>query len=110
METTLPCPLFDADNHLHETQDSLTRFLPAAYQDAISYVQTNGRTKIAVRSQISGYVPIPPTAQRMSVHINQELVADTSNAPASPSAGSHSPGPRPPANSLLRSRAAIIWR
>jgi predicted TIM-barrel fold metal-dependent hydrolase len=55
----LPYPLFDADNHLYETEDSLTRFLPKAYEDAIQYVQLNGRTKIAIRGQISEYIPNP---------------------------------------------------
>lgn len=59
MKATLPYPLFDADNHLYETQDSLTQFLPAHYKDAIQYVQINGRTKIAVRGQITEYIPNP---------------------------------------------------
>jgi predicted TIM-barrel fold metal-dependent hydrolase len=56
---TFPYPLFDADNHLYETQDSLTKYLPTQYQGAIQYVQVNGRTKIAIRGQISDYIPNP---------------------------------------------------
>jgi predicted TIM-barrel fold metal-dependent hydrolase len=59
VKSKLPFPLFDADNHLYETQDSLTRFLPKLYKDAIQYVQINGRTKIAIRGQISEYIPNP---------------------------------------------------
>jgi predicted TIM-barrel fold metal-dependent hydrolase len=59
VDSGLPYPLFDADNHLYETEDSLTRFLPKAYADAIQYVQVNGRTKIAIRGQISEYIPNP---------------------------------------------------
>ena len=55
----LPYPLFDCDNHLYETQDALTRHLPKRYEGAIQYVQVNGRTKIAVRGQISDYIPNP---------------------------------------------------
>jgi predicted TIM-barrel fold metal-dependent hydrolase len=55
----LPYPLFDADNHLYETQEALTKFLPKEYAGAIQYVQINGRTKIAVRGQISEYIPNP---------------------------------------------------
>lgn len=55
----LPYPLFDADNHLYETKDALTRYLPEKYADIIQYVQVNGRTKIAVRGQISQYIPNP---------------------------------------------------
>ena len=55
----LPYPLFDADNHLYETEESLTKYLPKEYKQAIQYVQVNGRTKIAVRGQISEYIPNP---------------------------------------------------
>ncbi|MEU8896041.1 amidohydrolase family protein [Nocardia sp. NPDC048505] len=57
--TTLPYPLFDADNHLYETEESLTKYLPDKYKKAIQYVQVNGRTKIAVRGHISEYIPNP---------------------------------------------------
>jgi predicted TIM-barrel fold metal-dependent hydrolase len=54
-----PYPLFDADNHLNETEDALTRYLPKQYASAIQYVQVKGRTKIAIRGQISDYIPNP---------------------------------------------------
>src|SRR4051812_35095133 len=56
----LPYPLFDADNHLYETEEALTKYLPEQYAGAIRYVQVDGRTKIAVRGQISEYIPTPP--------------------------------------------------
>ena len=52
-------PVFDADNHLYETREALTRYLPDAYQGAIDYVDVHGRTKIVVRGQISDYIPNP---------------------------------------------------
>jgi len=52
-------PVFDADNHLYETRDALTRYLPPEYQGAIDYVEVHGRTKIVVRGQISDYIPNP---------------------------------------------------
>ncbi|WP_194903658.1 amidohydrolase family protein [Catenulispora rubra] len=55
----LPYPLFDADNHLYETEEALTKHLPKEYAGAIQYVQVNGRTKIAIRGQISEYIPNP---------------------------------------------------
>ena len=55
----LDYPLFDADNHLYEPQEALTRYLPKEYQSAIQYVQVKGRTKIAIRGQISDYIPNP---------------------------------------------------
>src|SRR4051812_614479 len=51
--------VFDADNHLYETQDALTKHLPARYKGAIDYVQVRGRTKIVVRGHISEYIPNP---------------------------------------------------
>lgn len=59
MAAELTYPLFDADNHLYETEESLTKYLPGQYRDAIRYVQVNGRTKIAIRGVISDYIPNP---------------------------------------------------
>ncbi len=55
-------PLFDADNHLYETEEALTKYLPKEYKDVVQYVQVNGRTKIAFRGQISNYIPNPTFA------------------------------------------------
>ncbi|GAA5060409.1 amidohydrolase family protein [Nocardia callitridis] len=55
----LPYQLFDADNHLYEPEEALTKFLPERYRSAIKYVQVDGRTKIAIRGQISEYIPNP---------------------------------------------------
>ena len=58
-EPALDIPVFDADNHLYETQDALTKYLPDRYEGAIDYVECAGRTKIVVRGQISEYIPNP---------------------------------------------------
>ena len=55
----VPFPIFDADNHLYEPPEALTKFLPKEYKDYVQYVQVNGRTKIALRGQISNYIPNP---------------------------------------------------
>ena len=55
----LPYPLFDSDNHLYETEEAMTKYLPEEYQGAIEYVQIRGRTKIAIRGQITEYIPNP---------------------------------------------------
>ncbi|MFF0490190.1 amidohydrolase family protein [Nocardia sp. NPDC004068] len=55
----LPYQLFDADNHLYETEEALTKYLPKEYDGAIKYVEINGRKKIAVLGQISEYIPNP---------------------------------------------------
>lgn len=59
MTTPNGLPVFDADNHLYETEESFLRHLPSRYKSAIQYVQVNGRTKIAVGGQISEYIPNP---------------------------------------------------
>jgi predicted TIM-barrel fold metal-dependent hydrolase len=55
----LDIPVFDADNHLYETKDALTKFLPDRHKRVIDYVEVRGRTKIVVRGQISEYIPNP---------------------------------------------------
>jgi predicted TIM-barrel fold metal-dependent hydrolase len=52
-------PIFDADNHMYETREAFTKFLPKEYKAAIRYVEVDGRTKIAVLGQISEYIPNP---------------------------------------------------
>ena len=59
MTSTSGIPVFDADNHLYETQDAFTRHLPARYKNAVRYVNVDGRTKIAVGGMISEYIPNP---------------------------------------------------
>src|SRR6478735_404330 len=59
MSRTCDFPVFDADNHLYETKDAFTRHLPDKYKRAIDYVEVRGRTKIALRGQISDYIPNP---------------------------------------------------
>jgi predicted TIM-barrel fold metal-dependent hydrolase len=52
-------PVFDADNHMYETADAFTKFLPPAYEGLVKYVDVAGRTKIAVGNVISDYIPNP---------------------------------------------------
>ena len=56
----IDCPVFDADNHLYETKDAFTKFLPDRYKSAIDYLDVRGRTKIVVRGKISEYIPNTP--------------------------------------------------
>ena len=55
----LPYSTFDADNHLYENRDALTKFLPPEYEGVIKYVDINGRTKLAIRDKICDYIPNP---------------------------------------------------
>src|SRR5215471_6812010 len=55
----LPYQLFEADNHLYESEHAFLCYLPKQYASAVQYVQIKGRTKIAIRGQISEYIPNP---------------------------------------------------
>jgi predicted TIM-barrel fold metal-dependent hydrolase len=59
MARKLDFPVFDADNHMYETRDAFTRYLPERYRDAIKYVEIDGRTKIMIRGVVSEYIPNP---------------------------------------------------
>jgi hypothetical protein len=52
-------PIFDADDHLPETREAFTRFLPDHYKDVVRYVDIDGRTKFLVNVRISEYIPNP---------------------------------------------------
>jgi len=67
----LDFPVFDADNHMYETQDALTKFLPQSHAGLVDYVQVRGRTKIAVKGRISDYIP-NPTFERVAAPGAQE--------------------------------------
>jgi predicted TIM-barrel fold metal-dependent hydrolase len=51
--------VFDADNHLYETEDSLTRHLPSTHRDLIRFVEVRGRKKLVVRDRLTEFIPNP---------------------------------------------------
>ncbi len=51
--------IFDADNHMYETRDAFTKFLPERYKNLVKYVEVDGRTKIMVKGRVSEYIPNP---------------------------------------------------
>ncbi len=59
MAPRLGFPVFDGDNHLYETRDALTKFLPPEYRAAIRYVEVDGRTKIATLGRSATTFPTP---------------------------------------------------
>jgi predicted TIM-barrel fold metal-dependent hydrolase len=68
----LDFPVFDADNHMYETTDAFTKYLPAGYSGLVKYVQVDGRTKIALKNKISDYIP-NPTFSKVAPPGAQEL-------------------------------------
>jgi predicted TIM-barrel fold metal-dependent hydrolase len=81
----LDFPVFDADNHMYETTDAFTKYLPAQYNGLVKYVQVNGRTKIALRNVISDYIP-NPTFNKVAPPGAQELEFQLKNPHAKPRA------------------------
>jgi predicted TIM-barrel fold metal-dependent hydrolase len=58
-ERRLAYPTFDADNHMYENRDALTKFIPDEFDGVIKYVEVNGRTKVAIKDKLSDYIPNP---------------------------------------------------
>lgn len=72
MSRNLDIPIFDADNHMYETTDAFTKYLPAEYSQVVKFVEVNGRTKIALKNVISDYIP-NPTFNKVAQPGAQEL-------------------------------------
>jgi predicted TIM-barrel fold metal-dependent hydrolase len=65
MSKVTEAPIFDADQHMYETPDALTRYLPERYQRAVQFVQVGRHTRIAIRGKITEYIP-NPTFERVA--------------------------------------------
>ena len=63
MPRRLDYPVFDADNHMYETTDAFTKYLPEEYAGLVKYVEVNGRTKIALQEQDQRVHPEPDLQQ-----------------------------------------------
>lgn len=59
MATALDFDVYDADNHLYETEDAFTRHLPDAHRNLFRFVEINGRKKLVVRGTITEFIPNP---------------------------------------------------
>jgi predicted TIM-barrel fold metal-dependent hydrolase len=59
MGTDLGFAVFDADNHLYETEDAFTRHLPKAHRDLFRFVEIRGRKKLVVRDRLTEFIPNP---------------------------------------------------
>ena len=52
-------PIFDADQHMYENLDALTRYLPEEFQPKVQFVQIGRHTRIAILNKITDYMPNP---------------------------------------------------
>ncbi len=59
MPKSLPFPVYDADHHLYESADALTRYLPDRYKRDFYFVEREGRTKLVINGMLSEFIPNP---------------------------------------------------
>jgi hypothetical protein len=45
--TSLPYPVYDADNHLYESEEAMTAHLPRKWRKEFCYVDVGGPKKLA---------------------------------------------------------------
>jgi predicted TIM-barrel fold metal-dependent hydrolase len=58
-------PIFDADQHMYETPEALTKYLPEQFKQAVQFVSVGKRTRIAILNKITDYIP-NPTFERVA--------------------------------------------
>ena len=52
-------PVFDADQHMYETGDALTKYLPDQYKRAVQYAQIGKQTRIVINNKVTDFIPNP---------------------------------------------------
>ena len=100
----LDFPVFDADNHLYETEDAFTRHLPAAHKNLFRFVEINGRKKLIVRNMLTEFIPNPtfevvaPPGAHMSFYAGQnpegKTLRELTGTPIRAIPAFREPGPR----------------
>jgi predicted TIM-barrel fold metal-dependent hydrolase len=59
VDDTKAFEIWDADNHMYETIDAYTRYLPEKYSEALKFVDINGRKKLQILGTITETIPNP---------------------------------------------------
>src|SRR5882757_1801966 len=65
MSQITEAPIFDADTHMYETAEAVTKFLPKKFQRSLQFVQIGKRTRIAINNKITEFIP-NPTFERVA--------------------------------------------
>jgi predicted TIM-barrel fold metal-dependent hydrolase len=52
-------PVFDADQHMYETAEALTKYLPERYAQAVQYAQIGRHTRIVINGRVTDFIPNP---------------------------------------------------
>ncbi len=58
-------PIFDADQHMYETAESLTKYLPEKYSRAVQFAQIGRQTRIVINNKVNDFIP-NPTFERVA--------------------------------------------
>lgn len=58
-------PIFDADQHMYETAEALTKFLPDRYRRAVQYAQIGRQTRVVINNRVTDFIP-NPTFERVA--------------------------------------------
>jgi hypothetical protein len=58
-------PIFDADQHMYETPESLTKYLPEKYARAVQFAQIGRQTRIVINNRVNDFIP-NPTFERVA--------------------------------------------
>ena len=58
-------PIFDADQHMYETSDALTKYLPEQYARAVQYAQIGRQTRVVINNRVTDFIP-NPTFERVA--------------------------------------------
>lgn len=59
MDDTRAFEVWDADNHMYETIDAYTRYLPQKYSEALKFVDIKGRKKLQILGVVTETIPNP---------------------------------------------------
>ncbi len=59
MANPIGYPIYDADNHLYESEEAMTAHLPRKWKNEFRYVQVEARKKLAICGVISDFIPNP---------------------------------------------------
>jgi predicted TIM-barrel fold metal-dependent hydrolase len=119
LTTTIDFPIYDADNHMYETRDAFTKYLPPEYAGVVKYVEVQGRTKIAIKNAISDYIPNPtfdvvarPGAQQdyfQNGNPDGKSIREIFGEPMRAEEAFFAPGPRLKRMDELGIHRAIMW-
>lgn len=59
MTTFAAVPIFDADQHMYETPESLTIYLPDKYSRAVQFAHIGRQTRVVINNKVTDFIPNP---------------------------------------------------